>query len=93
MKTTIRANIGYRVRTVNGRDANEKRKVLYDGRQFIMIADEMTEQEMRDNLANNEQFILFEVFETVKGNNFAYCYDYETDIDYLAKLQSEEIEK
>lgn len=48
---------------------------------------------MRDNLANNEQFILFEVFETVKGNKFAYCCDYETDIDYLVKLQSEEIEK
>lgn len=89
MKTTISAKAGYHIRTVNGADTNKKRKVLYDGRQFIMIADEMTEEEMRDNFANNEQFILFEVFETVKGNKFAYCYDYETDIDYLVKLQEE----
>lgn len=89
MKMTIIANEGYHVRTVNGIDTNEKRKVLYDGRQFIMIADEMTKEEMRDNLENNKQFHLFEVFETVKGNKFAYCYDYETDIDYLVKLSGE----
>lgn len=88
MKTTIRANIGYRVRKVKDKDTNEICKALYDGNQIIMIADEMTEQEMRDNLANNEQFLLFEVFETVKGNKFVYCHDYEANIDYLVKLRT-----
>lgn len=92
MKTTIRAKAGYHIRTVNGADTNQKRKVLYDDRQFIMIADEMTKEEMWNNLVNNEQFYLFEVFETVKGNKFAYCHDYITDIDYLVKL-SDEVKK
>lgn len=92
MKTTIRANTGYRVRTVKDMDTNEICKALYDGRHIIMIANEMTEEEMRDNLSNNEQFHLFEVFESVKGNKFAYCHDSEIDIDYLVKL-SDEVKK
>lgn len=92
MKTTIRANTGYCVRTVKDIDTGEIGKALYDGRHIIMIANEMTEKEMRNNLENNEEFLLFEVFETVNGNKFAYCHDHEMDIDYLVKL-SDEVKK
>ena len=92
MKTTIRANTGYRIRTVKDMNTGEICKVLYDGDDFIMIADEMTEKEMYNNLDNNETFILFEVFETVKGNKFAYCHDYEMNTNFLVKL-SEEVKK
>lgn len=92
MKTTIRANTGYRVHTLKDMETNEICKALYDGTHIIMITDVMTEEEMRDNLVNNEQFHLFEVFETVKGNKFAYCHDYEMNINYLVKL-SDEVKK
>lgn len=89
MKTTIRAKTGYRVREVLCIDTGEKGYALYDGQSFIMIALKMSENDMRDNIAENEQFLLFEVFETVKGNKFAYCHDYEINVDYLIKLSEE----
>lgn len=40
-----------------------------------------------------ETYLIFETFETRKGNKFIHCYDYETDEHYLVKVEEKEDEK
>ena len=88
MRSTIMANIGYRVKRVVNVITGELALMVYDGNQPIMVAHAATVEEYTDNRENNEAFCLCEIFKTVKGNVFAYWRDEELDEDYITKIGS-----
>lgn len=82
MKVTIKAKVGYRVRY-----NKEKTKALvFDGESAIMGAEVLSYNCFLQEMQYNEQAVLCEVFETVKGNKFVYFRDEEIDADYIAEI-------
>lgn len=83
-KDTIKAKEGYKIRFPKNKLKNVK--YLFDGENFIMIAEVMELNEFEKELSENECFGVCEVFTTLKGNKYIYCRDEEADIDYLVKV-------
>ena len=81
---TIRAKEGYKIRFPKNKLKNES--YLFDGENFIMIAEVMELNEFENELSENECFGVCEVFTTLIGNKYIYCRDEEADIDYLVKV-------
>ena len=96
-KTTIKAKVGYKVRRIKNNSipmgfidefGYDIPCLLFDGDDVIMIAGLRTYTAYRAEVHNggNEVARLCEIFETLKGNVFAYWRDEETDEDFLTKL-------
>ena len=87
MKDTIKSkNGGYRVFNCTELATGQKIYKLCDGEDVITFAYPLTEDEYTYNIINNECFEVYEVFTTVRGTQFIYCVDIETDVDYLYKV-------
>lgn len=87
MKTTIKAETGYRISYARHRETGERYAKLYDGDNLIMIAKVLTKAELQAETRDNEAFGICEVFTTVKGNKFVYARDEESDEDFLCKVE------
>lgn len=86
MRNTIKAKEGYICRKIRNKITSEERYVVYDGSKFVMEACSADYDTYLYNYSYNEEFCLFEVFTTVKGNQFIYWYDKETLEDFLTKV-------
>lgn len=94
-KISIHAKVGYRVRKSHKLDefgylmGYDEPVALMDGDEVIMLAGLRSYEDYYYELvrSENEAAVLCEVFETVKGNVFAYWRDEEVDLDYLTKLE------
>ena len=84
MKDTIKAEFGYTV----GHKAGCNRAVVRDGREVLFVAEIRSMEDYVDEVknGNNECAVMFEVFTTVKGNQFIYWADLEADEDYITRV-------
>lgn len=89
MKNTIKAKVGYTVKN-NYHDTRtgEKVCVLFDGDEMIMGGRIKSLKDHSEELEQNEEYHVCEVFTTVKGNQFIYARDEELDEDYLIKVEN-----
>ena len=90
MKDTIKAKIGYSVGYAfrKGPIGEQEIKIakVYDGEKLMFKAEVRTMEDYKDEKRQNECFIFFEEFTTIKGNRFIYWGDTETGADYLTKI-------
>ena len=88
MKDTIFAKEGFWVGTNDMLKYNygPNARAVLDGEKLIMICEMTTIQEYKDNKAENECFILQEVFTTKDGNQFIYWSDAETGEDFITRI-------
>lgn len=85
MINTIRAKDGYKVR--HGK--KDKNNIwVYDGKKLLFRGRLRTWNDYNDECknGNNEMAVKMEVFTTVKGNQFIYWADLETDEDFITKV-------
>ena len=88
MKNTIKAKTGYSVHIL----VNKKTKkpngfcYLYDGEKELFRAELRSYADYLDEKEQNECFCKCEVFTTIKGNQYIYWIDTETQEDYLTKV-------
>ena len=85
MKDTIIAKNGYRVKKVRNIVTGEIAYRIDDGEQPLFVAQKKSREEYESNKSENEEFMVCEVFTTVKGNQFIYWRDNELDEDYITK--------
>lgn len=89
MKDTIKANVGYTVKhfTLPLNPRGDKVCVM-DGIHCILKAQERSMEDYIDEYknGNNECAVKFEVFTTIKGNQFIYWGDLETGEDFVTKV-------
>lgn len=86
MRNTIKAEVGYEVRHLKSKP---NAILLYDGEQFIMKGTLRKYEDYIDECVNgnDETAVQYEVFTTVKGNQFVYWRCEEYDEDYLTKIE------
>lgn len=91
-RNIITAKVGYTVKT-NYHDTRtgEKVRVLFDGDEMIMVGHIKTMQDHCEELEQNEEYHVCEVFTTVKGNQFIYARDEELDKDYLIMVENDNL--
>ena len=89
MKDTIKANVGYKIRQ-NKYDNSVK--YVYDGEKYLFEAVQRSWDDYTDECVNgsNEMALQQEVFTTVKGNQFIYWIDLETDEDFVTKVPQQQ---
>lgn len=93
MKDTIKSKEGYKVRhytcSVN---ENGDNVVVFEGIHALFSGKERTMEDYIDECknGNNECAVKFEVFTTVKGNQFIYWGDLETGEDFVTKVGSKD---
>ncbi len=90
MKDTVRAKDGYRVKPVINAGTPAWMYRVYDGARPLFVAEKRSCADYREEKGGNECFRRCEVFTTVKGNQFIYWRDEETDADYITKVPEEE---
>ena len=85
MRDTITANVGYVVRHLKN---NPDTIRLYDGDELLFQGTLRTYEDYVDECVcgNDETAVQYEVFTTVKGNQFVYWRSEEFDEDYLTKI-------
>ena len=85
MRNTITANVGYVVRHLKN---NPDTIRLYDGDELLFQGTLRTYEDYVDECVNgnDESAVQYEVFTTVKGNQFIYWRSEEYDEDYLTKI-------
>lgn len=86
MRNTIKAKTGYVVKRLkNNPDAIR----LYDGDNFLFQGTLRTYEDYVDECVNgnDETAVKYEVFTTVKGNQFVYWQSREFEEDYLTKIE------
>ena len=85
MRDTIIANVGYVVRHLKN---NPDTIRLYDGDELLFQGTLRTYEDYVDECVrgNDETAVQYEVFTTVKGNQFVYWRSEEFDEDYLTKI-------
>lgn len=86
MRNTIKAKVGYVVKRLKS-DPNTIR--LYDGDNFLFQGTLRTYEDYVDECVNggDETAVKYEVFTTVKGNQFVYWQSREYDEDYLTQIE------
>lgn len=86
MRDTIKAKTGYVVKHLKS-DPNTIR--LYDGDNFVFQGELRTYEDYVNECVNgnDETAVKYEVFTTVKGNQFVYWRCEEYDEDYLTKIE------
>lgn len=87
MKDTIKAKNGYKI--CNGHDIcdNSKYKLLCDGDEILFGVKEIKTREWHEKeIEDNEMYHIVEVFTTIKGNQFIYSRDEETDEDFIVRV-------
>ena len=93
MKDTIKAKVGYSVKYIFRKcsiaEHTTKYAKVYDGEKLMFVAEVITMEDYKDEKKQNECFIFFEEFTTIKGNRFIYWGDTETGADYLTKIIKE----
>lgn len=82
MKDTIKAMNGYHVRRVTHAITGEEAWRVDDGGYPLMVVQKKSWEEYLDGKEGNEGFCLFEIFTTVKGNQYVYWTD---DVDELER--------
>ena len=90
MKDTIKAKIGYKVRHfICSLNDNGDDVLVMDGVHTVFTAKERTMDDYIDECknGNNECAVTYEVFTTVKGNQFIYWGDTETFEDFITKVK------
>ncbi|MBQ7340372.1 MAG: hypothetical protein IJW43_05930 [Clostridia bacterium] len=94
MKDTIKAKIGYRVKYGKLKNKSiygfDKIAMVLNGEEILFNAYVRTMEDYKDEKRQNECFIFFEEFTTIKGNRFIYWGDTETGADYLTKIIKEQ---
>jgi hypothetical protein len=85
MKNTIQAKVGYRIKRIKNK---ENYRVILDGDEVLFIAEVKSMEDYIDECksGNNECAEEYEVFTTIKGNQFIYWGDYEINADYITKI-------
>lgn len=92
MKNTIESEKGYRafrLVEVDTDGINLKYSgfmKLFSGGALIMVAEERTIEEFAKEKQCNECFAFFEIFTTMRGNQFIYWGDTECGKDYLTRI-------
>lgn len=93
MKDTIKAKNGYTVKQcIKKGQANTQSIPIYgkvfDGDKLLFIAQYRSLDDYNDECKNksNECAVKYEIFTTVKGNQFIYWGDEETGEDFLTKV-------
>ena len=86
MKDTIKAKFGYHVRKVRNIITGDEAYRIDDGNNPIFVAKRTDMDTYQYNKCENEMFQLCEVFTTLKGNQFIYWRDNETDEDFVTKV-------
>ena len=91
MKDTIKSKEGYRVINVRFSAIFPAWiSIVFDGTRPLFTAEKRSYNEYQDEKRNNESFSQYEVFTTVKGNQFIYWRDEEIDADYITKVPTED---
>lgn len=75
LRDTIKAKDGYRVRRVIHVITGEEAWRVDDGDHPVMLVQKRSWEEYLDERENNEEFYIFEIFTTVKGNQYIYWTD------------------
>lgn len=89
MRNTIKAKDGYRVVKVKNIITGEEAYRIDDGCNPLFVAQMRSYEDYKDEERQNEMFRRYEVFTTVKGNQFIYWRDEETNADYITKVSRE----
>ena len=86
MRNTIKAKVGYEVRRLKSKPDVIR---VYDGDNFLFQGTLRTYEDYVDECVNgnDETAVQYEVFTTVKGNQFVYWRCEEYDEDYLTKIE------
>lgn len=98
MRVTIKPEVGYRVRHAKPETVSDtfidslgydKPVILMDGSDAIMVAGLRSLEDYIDECknGNNEMATFCERFTTIKGNQFVYWRDEETDDDFLTLIK------
>lgn len=91
MKDTIKADNGYIVKYLQNKKTKERTGFanVYDGEKHLFTAEMRTYEDYKDEVlqGNNECAGIMEIFTTKKGNQFIYWVDYETNEDFLTKIE------
>ena len=90
MRDTIKAKDGYHVVKVRNIATGEEGYRIDDGCNPLFVAQKRSYKDYKDEERQNEMFRRYEVFTTVKGNQFIYWRDEEIDADYITKVPKEE---
>lgn len=86
MHNTIKAKVGYEVRHLKSKPDAIR---VYDGDEFLFQGTLRTYEDYVDECVNrnDETAVQYEIFTTVKGNQFVYWRCEEYDEDYLTKIK------
>lgn len=86
MRNTIKAKVGYEVRHLKSKPDTVR---IYDGDEFLFQGTLRTYEDYVDECVEggDETAVRYEVFTTVKGNQFVYWRCEEYDEDYLTKIE------
>lgn len=92
MENTITAqnggySVGYVFRKCAIAEHTDKIAKVYDGEEFIFEALVGTMDEYEDEKRQNEYFVFYEQFTTIRGNTFIYWGDVKTGLNYLTKIK------
>ncbi len=91
MKDTIKAKCGYKVKYIQYKETKEQTGFanVYDGEKRLFTAEIRSYEDYKDEVLqeNNECAGLMEIFTTEKGNQFIYWADFETNEDFLTKIE------
>lgn len=87
MRDTIKATQGGY--TVSESKSTPNRRYVKDGNTLLIVAELRTLKDYLDEREQNEMFIKFAVFTTIKGNQYIYWGDLETGEDFITKVRSE----
>lgn len=86
MRNTIKAKVGYEVRHLKSKPDTIR---VYDGDDFLFQGTLRAYEDYVDECVKggDETAVQYEVFTTVKGNQFVYWRCEEYDEDYLTKIE------
>ena len=87
MKDTITARNGYRAVAVINIDTGETAYRILDGINQLFIAKRRSYEDYICDMAINEAATMCEIFTTVRGHQFIYWRDNETDEDFITKVK------
>ena len=87
MRNTIKAKDGYHVYKVKNIVTGEEAYRIDDGTTPLFIAQKRSYEDYKDEERQNEMFRRCEIFTTVKGSQYIYWRDEETDADYITKIE------
>lgn len=91
MKDTIKAKCGYQVKYLYNKTTKERTGFanVYDGQEKLYRAEIRSYEDYKDEVLqkNNECAVFMEIFTTEKGNQFIYWADYETNENFLTKIE------